>query len=288
MGSEKRERQKAGRQARIEQARAVQARRAKWKLLRNLGIVAVVVIALLFVLSRGEDDDADDVSTATTPTSTASSDTSTDTSTAEPEEFVYGTGPCPAEDGSSPRTIDFEDAPQLCIDPAASYTAVFETTAGTVEVAIDTTVAPGAANNFVVLSRYHYFDDTQLFRTDSSIGIIQGGSPHTQGNDDPGPGYTIPDEGFTDDVAIAGAGGPYSYEAGDLVYARPGSSPDSSSGQFFFCVTEACANLDSQGIYIEFGRVTAGLDVLESILATDTGGAPDPVPTLNSVTNQQS
>ena len=286
MGSEKRERQKAGRQARLEQARAVQARRMRWKLVRNLAIVAVVVIALLFVLSRGEDDDTDDVSTASTPTTdvTGSPDS---TGSTEPEAFAFGTGECPAEDGSSPRTIDFEDAPQDCVDPAATYTATFETTAGTVEVAIDTTTAPGAANNFVVLSRYHYYDETQLFRTDSSIGIIQGGSPHTQGNDDPGPGYTIPDEGFPDDVAVAGTGGPYTYEAGDLVYARPGGSPDSSSGQFFFCVTDACANLDSQGIYIEFGHVVEGLDVLEAILATDTGGAPDPVPTINTVTIEE-
>jgi peptidyl-prolyl cis-trans isomerase B (cyclophilin B) len=286
VGSAKRERQKAGRQARLQQAQAVQARRQRWKLLRNLGIVAVVVIALLFLLSRGGDDDV--TATATTPTTgidTAASETS---ETTAPEAFTYGTGPCPAADGSSPQTIDFTDAPQQCIDPAKTYTAVFDTTAGTVRVDIDTTTAPGAANNFVVLSRYHYFDGTALFRTDTSIGIIQGGSPHTQDNGDPGPGYTIPDEGFGDDVVLQGAGGPYSYEAGDLVYARPGSTPDSSSAQFFFCVDANCANLDSQGIYIEFGHVTEGLDILEGILATDTGGAPDPVPTVNTVTIEES
>ena len=272
MGSEKRERQKAGRQARLEQAKVRQARRARWKLLRNLGIVAVVVLALLYFL-RPKDDDDDETTATTTP--------------AAAEEFAYGTGECPAEDGSSPRTIDFEDAPQQCIDPSATYTAVFETTAGTVRAEIDTTTAPGAANNFVVLARYHYFDETALFRTDTSIGIIQGGSPHTQGNDDPGPGYTIPDEGFDDDAVLAGTGGPYTYEPGDLVYARPGGTPDSSSGQFFFCVTEACSNLDAQGIYVEFGRVTEGLEVLEAILATDTGGTPDPVPMVTSVTIEE-
>ena len=34
-----------------------------------------------------------------------------------------------------------------------------------------------------------------MFRTDTSIDIIQGGSPHTQDTSDPGPGYTIKDEG---------------------------------------------------------------------------------------------
>jgi peptidyl-prolyl cis-trans isomerase B (cyclophilin B) len=126
-----------------------------------------------------------------------------------------------------------------------------------------------------------------MFRTDQSIGIIQGGSPHTQDNGDPGPGYTIPDEGFGDDVVLQGGGGPYTYEAGDLVYARPGGQPDSSSAQYFFCVDANCANLDSQGFYVEFGRVIEGLDVLEAILATDAGGAPEPVPTVTTVTIEE-
>ena len=47
-------------------------------------------------------------------------------------------------------------------------------------VALDTTKTPMTANNFIVLARYHYYDGTAMFRTDTSIDIIQGGSPHTQ------------------------------------------------------------------------------------------------------------
>jgi cyclophilin family peptidyl-prolyl cis-trans isomerase len=164
---------------------------------------------------------------------------------------------------------------------------VFDTSAGVVQVELDPATVPGAVNNFVTLARYHYYDGTAVFRTDTSIGIVQGGSPHTQDNGDPGPGYTIPDEGFGDEAAISSSGGPYRYEAGDLVYARPGSSPDSSSGQYFFCVTDACANLDGQGIYIEFGQVVEGLDVLEAMLALDAGGAPSEEITVNSVTIEE-
>lgn len=282
MGTAKRERQKAGRQARLDQARVQQARRNRFRLVRNLVVLGAVVIALLFVLSRGDDDEGDeDVATATS--TTVAGDSTTSTTSGEPEAFAYGTGPCPAADGSSERTIEFPDAPQLCIDPAKSYTAVFETSHGTIRVALDTETTPGATNNFVTLARYRYYDGTEVFRTDPSIGIVQGGSPHTQDNSDPGPGYTIPDEGFGDEVALAGSGGPFTYEAGDLVYARPGGQPDSSSAQYFFCVTDACANLDSQGIYVEFGQVTEGLDVLEAMLALDTGGAPRETITVTSV-----
>lgn len=279
----KRERQKAGRQARLDQARVVQARRQRFKLVRNLAIVGVVVIALLYVLAQ---DDDEDVSTAGTTSSTAVAET-TSTTAGEPEVFTYGTGACPAADGSSPRAIDFTDAPMQCIDPARSYAAVFQTSHGTIRVELDTTTTPGATNNFVTLARYHYYDGTDVFRTDTSIGIVQGGSPHTQDNSDPGPGYTIPDEGFGDEAALSSSGGPYSYVPGDLVYARPGGSPDSSSAQYFFCVTEACANLDSQGIYVKFGRVVEGLDVLEAMLGLDAGGAPSETVTVTSVTIEE-
>lgn len=290
MGTAKRERQKAGRQARVEQAKVQQTRRQRFKLVRNLVILAAVVIALLFILSRPDDDEGDEDVAADASTSTTVEDdteTTPTTDAAEPEEFTYGTGECPAPDGSSPRTIDFDDAPQLCIDPAKTYTAVFETSHGRIEVALDDETTPGAVNNFVALARYHYYDGTDVFRTDPSIGIVQGGSPHTQTNGDPGPGYTIPDEGFGDEAAISGSGGPFTYEAGDLVYARPGGQPDSSSAQYFFCVTDACSNLDSQGIYVEFGHVTEGLDVLEAMLALDAGGAPSETITVESVTIEE-
>ncbi len=284
MGSEKRERQKVGRQIRLEQARAAQARRKRTRRVVYALILVAAVIGALFAFAP---DDGDDVATDATTSSTDASGTTDTTETGEPEAFAYGTGACPAADGSSPRTIDFEDAPELCIDPARTYTAVFDTSHGTIRVELDDETTPGAVNNFVTLARYHYFDDTLVFRTDPSIGIVQGGSPHTQDNSDPGPGYTIPDEGFPDEAALQSAGGPYTYEPGDLVYARPGSSPDSSSAQWFFCVDENCANLNGQGIYVEFGQVTEGLDVLEAMLALDAGGAPSEDITVNSVTIEE-
>jgi cyclophilin family peptidyl-prolyl cis-trans isomerase len=277
MPSDKRQRQDEGRLERRVAEFSAAKRNQRRRQARNLGILLILLLGVGFLVSlRGSGDD-DEVATSSTTTA-AEAD--------EPTEFVYGTGECPAADGSSARTIEFADAPKLCIDPAKTYTAVVETTMGNVTFALDTQATPGATNNFVALARYHYYDDTALFRTNSDIGIIQGGSPHTQDNTDPGPGYTIPDEGFGDDVAVASSGGPYSYTAGDLVYARPGGSPDSSSAQFFFCATDACSGLDGQGIYIEFGKATAGLDVLQAILAAspEGEGAPSQTVTITKVT----
>lgn len=257
--------------------------------LRALGLLlgALVIAALLISVFSGDDDDDADVATEDTTTTevTDSSDTTdpsdssdtTDTTEAEDGEFAYGTTPCPGE-GSEPTTT-FDDAFEQCIDPAKAYTATFDTSAGQVVVALDTERTPGTANNFVALSRSGYYDDTLLFRTDPSIGIIQGGSPTTNDPSDPGPGYNIPDEG-----------GSFTYEPGQLVMARS-AGPDSAGAQFFFSVDDAVSALDGQGTYVVFGQVVEGLDVLEQILASHEaqpdnplGGAPDPDVTVTSVT----
>jgi cyclophilin family peptidyl-prolyl cis-trans isomerase len=284
MGTAKRERQKQGRQARLEQAHAAAARRKRRRTGILLGGLVLLLVAATLVmggLGGGDDDDDEDLETRSTATTTAGPTTTIE---------AYGSATeCPAADGSSPRTIDFTEPPPLCIDPARSYSAVFTTSAGVVRVALDSATTPVATNNFVVLSRYHYYDDTALFRTNTEIGIIQGGSPHTQDNSDPGPGYTIVDEGFEDEVAVSGGPGPYRYTAGDLVYARPSGQPDSSSAQFFFCATDACSGLDSQGIYVRFGTTTEGLEVLQAILdaAPEGEGAPSEAVTVESVTIEE-
>ena len=145
---------------------------------------------------------------------------------------------------------------------------------GTVRARLDTQRTPQTANNFVVLARYKYYDGTRFFRTDTSIGIIQGGGLSNAAS----PGYTIADEGGT-----------FTYTPGDLVMARTGQ-PNSAGAQFFFGVDENVSGLDTQGTYVTFGEVTEGLDVLQAILATNVddpasglGGAPDPPVTVNSV-----
>ena len=46
----------------------------------------------------------------------------------------------------------------MCIDPTKTYTAAVETNNGDFTVELDPSQAPHTVNNFVVLSRYHYYD----------------------------------------------------------------------------------------------------------------------------------
>ncbi|HEX2040095.1 MAG TPA: peptidylprolyl isomerase [Acidimicrobiales bacterium] len=247
MPTDKRERKRQGRQARQEYLRA---QRQKARLRRQV-ITVVVLVALVLGISllvtAGDDDGGDQ-----TPAEDA-----TTLPTAKPvadETEVKGDTPCPPADGADKPTYKFEKPPPMCIDPAKTYIAKMTTSEGVIEVTLDTAKTPKTANNFVVLSRYHYYDGTALFRTNSGIAIIQGGAPHTQGNDDQGPGYTIEDEG---------AG--FKYTEGDLVMART-QQPNSASAQFFFAAGPETAQLDSQGNYVTFGKVTKGTDVMKKIM----------------------
>ena len=190
---------------------------------------------------------------------------------ATPAKGNVGTGACPPTDGSATRTIDFAKAPTGCIDPAKTYSATIDTSEGSFTVALDTKRTPKTVDNFVALARWKYYDGTKIFRTEADTGIAQGGSPHTQGPDDPGPGYTIPDEGgtFTTD----------DYGPGAVAMAR-GAEPDSASAQFFMLSGEGGRYLgdkaqlgDTAGTFVVFGKVSEGLDVLKKI--TDLQGGID-------------
>jgi len=291
MGTDKRERQKAGRQARIEAARIAQQKADQRAKLVRFGVLAAVVVVLIgglaYLQSRKTDEtvsSCDQASTTTVPDAAGGPANVP----APPEgKTISGETPCPAADGSAERTTKFEKAPPMCIDPAKTYKATFDTNKGVVKVTLDAKGMPGTTNNFVVLSRYKYYDNTSLFRVHPSIAIIQGGSPHNNSANDPGPGYTIKDEG-----------GKSSYKEGQLVMART-QQPDSSGAQFFLTTGPEVSALDQQGTYLLFGSVDEGLDVLKAIQASgvpfpagspmaDLGSGPkDPV-IVNKVTIEES
>ena len=279
MSTPKRERQRENRRLRLVADEAAAKQYASRRRVRLIGIAAVVVaaaIAVLAFLQRG--DDSEPVADS-------------DPETAEPDaEPASG---CPAADGSSPRVIDFDGPQPMCIDPETRYVAVFDTSEGEMRFELTASETPLTVNNFVALARWGYYDDTLLFRTDPSIDIIQGGSPHTNDNGDRGPGYTIPDEpAFDLDPDTGELTGPYRYQPGQLVMARS-AGPDAAGAQFFLTTGPDTARLDSQGTYVVFGSTDdAGLAVAQSIIGLhepggSLGGAPSRDVTVHSVTIEE-
>lgn len=317
MATEKRERQRRNRSLRIaaaEQAAKKAATARRVRIIGSLAVVVAVIFGVLAFLQRDNGTDAGDTtvdsstddtsgdvaSTASIQPTTASIDlndaTASDNSDDEATSDNVDTSECPAADGSDQhlRVVDFESPQPECIQTDADYVAVFDTSEGEMRFNLRADDVPGTVNNFVTLARWGYYDDTLLFRTDPSIDIIQGGSPHTNSPSDPGPGYTIADEPeFETNPNTGQLQGPYRYEPGQLVMARS-AGPDSASAQFFVTTGSNASLLDSQGTYVVFGTTdAAGLSVAQSIIGLheDTGnlgGQPSRDVTIHSVTIEQS
>lgn len=300
VATSKRERQKQARQEKIEALRQQEQKESVRRrgVMIAVAVLAFVAFAIVFSVLTADDGD-DDVATGDSSTSTTADGEGDDSAEETPPEststtvaeVVAGPTECPPADGSAERQLEFEGPFQDCLDDGVDYQARFVTTEGEVLVDLLEQEMPNTVNNFVALARYGYYDDTLLFRTDPSIDIIQGGSPHTQDNSDPGPGYNIPDMGgeFRTDPQTGQLIGPFTYEEGQLIMARS-SGPDSSSAQFFFSTGPNVSNLDSQGTYLLFGEVVEGLDVLKTIIGlheedptSGLGGAPSREVTVESV-----
>src|SRR5437588_11982200 len=89
--------------------------------------------------------------------------------------------------------------------------------------------------------------------------MIQGGCP--QGTGTGGPGYTFEDEINSHKV-----------ERGALAMANAG--PNTNGSQFFVVTTQAAPWLD--GKHTVFGRVTEGMDAIDSISAVETDANDKP------------
>ena len=167
--------------------------------------------------------------------------------------------PCPAVDGSSPKTMTFATAPKTCIDSSKKYTAEMKTTKGTMTIELDAKKAPKTVNNFVFLARYHFYDGVSFHRIIPGF-VVQGGDP--QGTGGGGPGYK-----FADELPKAGE-----YQIGSLAMANSG--PNTNGSQFFIIVGDQGVQLPPK--YSLFGKVTAGIEVAKALEAAGSEGAGTP------------
>ena len=146
----------------------------------------------------------------------------------------------------------YAQAPAMKIDAEKTYTATIETNKGTVTVELFPSDAPNTVNNFVCLAQDGYFDGTPFHRIVKGF-VIQGGDPTGTGMG--GPGYRFNDEPVSRD-----------YERGTLAMANAG--PNTNGSQFFIVLDDLRGKLPKN--YTIFGKVTEGLDVVDTIADTPT------------------
>ena len=156
----------------------------------------------------------------------------------------------------------YSSMPEMIIDQNKSYTAVIQTSMGDLTVEFFSDTAPVTVNNFVSLSNDGYYDNIIFHRVISGF-MIQGGDPSGTGHGEYGkfPGYTFEDE----------LNNQQPYEKGILAMANAG--PNTNGSQFF--IMHVDYPLPYQ--YTIFGKVTDGLDVIDTIASVQTAEGDKPI-----------
>ena len=151
----------------------------------------------------------------------------------------------------------YANPPEMAIDPAKTYTATIETTAGTLTAQLFASEAPRTVNNFVFLANEGFYTDVIFHRVISGF-MIQGGDPTGTGTG--GPGYRFDDEPVGRE-----------YLRGTLAMANAG--PNTNGSQFF--VMHKDYPLPPN--YTIFGKLSAGEEVIDAIAGAPTGAQDRPV-----------
>ncbi len=172
---------------------------------------------------------------------------------------IADTGSASSESGAStPEVVvnqgqsikQWSAPPPMTIDPASSYTAVLNTSAGSITVELLAGEAPNTVNNFVFLARQGFYDNVIFHRTIEGF-MIQGGDPTGTGGG--GPGYRFADEPVQ-----------RPYTRGVLAMANAG--PNTNGSQFFIMH----ADYPLPPNYTIFGQAVAGLETIDVIATAPT------------------
>src|SRR5437588_1780875 len=136
--------------------------------------------------------------------------------------------------------------------------ATLHTNHGAIAIELFDDDAPKTVQNFEELAQDGFYDGVIFHRVIPDF-MIQGGDPTGTGSG--GPGYQFEDE-FNDNKV----------ERGALAMANAG--PNTNGSQFFIVTADACPWLD--GKHTVFGKVTSGMDVVDTISNAETGPGDKP------------
>jgi len=255
VSTEKRQRQKAGRQARLAAEQKTQKRKRTLRRTITIVVVAAVVFGISYAIFKPGKSTKSAASSSTTTTSASST-----TTTPAPAGGSGNTSPaaittsadCPADLKATLNKPSYKTAPPLTIDPSKTYTATITTDLGPFTIQLDPKQAPKAVNNFVFLAQHHFYDCVVFHRVIKTF-MDQTGDP--TGTGDGGPGYQFADE-------LPKTATPQ-YPIGSVAMANSG--PNTNGSQFF--VVTGPEGEDLAPSYSLFGKVISGMSVVDAINA---------------------
>jgi peptidyl-prolyl cis-trans isomerase B (cyclophilin B) len=235
--------------------RAAQARRQRqgWAI-AIVGVVAVLGIAgAVWALSSGSKK----------PATTAQECTWVDTG------------------GNATELKDVGKPPTTGMPRTGTETMTITTNLGTITGALDASKAPCTTASFAYLAGKNFFDNVKCHRLSATQHLLQCGDPSGTGSG--GPKYTYANEYVPTTPAPTPSGSPSPnpsasdddsepaanviYPAGSLVTANHGA--DTNNSQFFIILADTSLPPN----YTLFGKVTAGMDIVNGVAAAGDDGA---------------
>ena len=244
MSTEKRQRQKAGRDAR----RAAAAKVKKRKQLIRRSIIVTVGLAIIIGISVAVTSGGSNKPSTTSTTSGASGASSAQ---AAADKVAVAAG-CPSSPTAKLTKPSWKTAPPMTIDTSKTYSATIKTDVGSFVVNLDATTTPATVNNFVFLAQQKFYNCVTFHRVIPKF-MNQTGDPTGTGSG--GPGYQFADE-------LPKAASPQ-YPLGSLAMANSG--PNTNGSQFFVVAGAEGESLAPN--YTLFGQVTSGMSVVDTINA---------------------
>lgn len=159
----------------------------------------------------------------------------------------------PAPAPAPPAALIAPDSSALAAKAPNSYTVVFTTSEGEVEIEVDRSLAPLGADRFYYLVSNGFFSGVRFFRVVRGF-VAQFGLS----------GIPAVDAAF-DPLVFKDDPRKVTNAKGTLVFANAG--PNTRSTQLFINLVDNGPLLDSQG-FAPFGRVVRGMDMVEKLFST--------------------
>lgn len=156
------------------------------------------------------------------------------------------------------------------------HTAVIETNMGTIKIELLESEAPKTVENFRLLAEKGFYDGLTFHRIIHGF-MIQGGDPTGTGaGGQTATGKSLPNEIRLNSPLYQGGG----YKRGYVAMANKGL-PESATSQFFIMHKD----YPLQPNYTVFGKVTAGMDVVDKLASVPVSGdRPTSPPVMKKVT----
>ncbi len=256
-------------------------RRRVFAVAGSAGAVVLVIGLVVLITVLGREDDGN-VDTAAVPSAPPVPSENSAASQSPELEIPTERAEPPVRPQPLPPSVDcqYPVGPQAPVKPvnpppagATPTTGTvglsLQTSAGTIPLTLDRSLAPCAVHSFLSLTEQGYFNDTPCHRltTGQGLQVLQCGDPSGTGTG--GPGYSFADETYPE----------LTYGRGYLAMANSG--PNTNGSQFFLVYGDAQLPPD----YTVFGTVSdEGLRVIDQVARAGTQGSTPDGPPATPVT----